>query len=160
MKKRICLLLVALLCAGLALAFAESAPTLPTADECLAEYLQVVAGMEEGTAGASLKQALAARDVLRFAMRCKPFWDTNALRDNLLQALEGMSQDDQTAFNGNLRDIIAPTLEGVFANYDEVAGTFDDAGAGEDMASLSRDPEAKAAWEDLLGNTLTLGNSD
>ena len=53
-----------------------------------------------------------------------------------------------------------PMLENVFTNYDEVAGSFEDAGIGEDMALLSEDREAKASWETLLSNTMTLGNDD
>ena len=133
----------------------------PSVDEYRSEYYMAVAAVEVGTAGSSLKQAETARDILRFALR-NNLWDTDykGMRRNMLAAWEGMSAEEQSAFDSNLQEIFMPMLENVFTNYDEVAGSFEDAGIGEDMALLSEDREAKASWETLLSNTMTLGNDD
>lgn len=133
----------------------------PDADEFLSEYFMAVAGVEEGTAGSSLKQAETARDIVRFALR-NVLWDADlsAMRRNMFDAWNEMSAEDQNSFDNNFMDIFVPLINSAFGNYSEVAGSFEDAGVGEDMAWLAEDREARESWNTLLGNTLTLGNSD
>ena len=133
----------------------------PSAEEFRSEYFMAVANVEESSAGSSLKQAETARDIVRFALR-NNLWDTDfkGMRRNMLSAWEKMSADEQSTFDSNLQEIFMPMLESAFGDYAQVSGSFEDAGIGEDMAWLSENREAKASWQTLLGNTMTLGNDD
>ena len=133
----------------------------PTADDLLSEYFSKVANVEDGTAGASLKQAAAATDIVRFAT-INDLWDADGerLKKNILAAWEGMSEEDRTSFDNNLQDIFMPLIDSAFGNYESVAGNFEDAGVGQDMAYLAESNEAKASWQALLSYTVTMGNDE
>ena len=139
--------------------FERIPPTAPTAEAFLSDYFQTVANVEDGTAGASLKQAIAARDVVRFALRGN-FWDIDldTAKRSMLEAWNGMGEADRDSFITNLTEIIAPLLVDAFGNYDEVAGTFDDAGVGADMAWLVENREAQQSMETLLACTMAMSD--
>ena len=130
--------------------------------EDLAEfYFRRVAEVEQGTAGASLKQAAAACDVLSFAYG-QDLWagDIQTLRENMLAAWESLDADTQARFDENLLTCIVPLIDAALADYGAVAGQFEDAGMGDTMRGLLRAPETAVAWRTLLSHTLTMGNSD
>jgi len=131
----------------------------PSAEAFAQEYFERIAGVERGTAGASLKAALAARDALRFAFEYD-LWNTDmpAMRGNMLAAWESLDDDARARFDENLFGI-ADLLDGAFGDYASVAGMFEDAGVGEDMARLVTDEDARRSWETLFAHTLTMGNS-
>lgn len=133
----------------------------PGKDDLLSEYFTKVAGVEDGTAGASLKQAAAATEIVRFAT-INDLWDADGarLKKNILAAWEAMSEEDQSTFDSNLQDIFIPLIDSAFGDYESVAGDFEDAGVGTDMAYLADNKEAKASWQALLAYTLTMGNDD
>ncbi|MBR2743007.1 MAG: hypothetical protein IKD89_05390 [Clostridia bacterium] len=170
MKKAICIMLSLVLCAVLLCACqsaksdgaeeTQAAASAATAEEFAEGYFGVIAGYEPGTAGSSLKQALAAYGAVSFAAEHSlDTADVPAMRDAMLAAWEGLDAGTKTAFDENLFGI-AGLIDECFSDYDSVSGVFEDAGVGEKMRALSESSEAKAAWETLFANTLTMGNSD
>ena len=116
------------------------------------DFFGVVAGVERGTAGSSLKMAIAARDVVRFALD-NILWtvDAEAMRGNLLAAWESLSDSERDLFGENFFDGVAALIDEAFSDYASVEGLFEDAGAGEDMRWLAQDRAAAVSWEALLG---------
>ena len=114
----------------------------------------------QGTSGSSLKMAQVACEALRFAVLNRiDSMDIQTLRDTLLAAWESMTDDERSAFDANFIDVLQ-LMNACFADWEGSRGTFDDAGAGEDMAVLLADPSAQEAWSTLTSHTLTMGNSD
>ena len=163
MKKLLSLILILLIACTAALAEADAPAEpfpAPTPDELTNDYFLVIAGIEQGTAGASLKQAEAVAQVASFAIGHSLYnTDIPALRENLLTAWEGLSDETRAAFDANF----IPAVELVSAccdDFDANRGAFDDAGVAETMEMLVYDPLNRLAWDNLVANTLTMGNSD
>ena len=118
----------------------------PTAEALQENVVTPVADLETGTAGASLKLALTACDVARFASE-NLLWnaDPDALKENLHTALDG---DARSRFEENW-PAVAELLDAAFENDVDVAGAFDDAGAGDAMAAMAADPGARQSWRTL-----------
>ena len=138
----------------------ERVPTpVPSPDQLTEEFFRVVGGIESGTAGASLKQALAIRDVLQFAVR-NDLWaaDAGTLRDNLLTAWLAMTDEERGAFDANFISLLTRMRE-AWEDWDAARGSFDDAGAAEAMDPLMDLRSARLSWDILTSNTLTMGNS-
>ena len=134
----------------------------PAAEEFADYYFLPVANVEMGTAGASLKQAVLAHDLVRFAYD-NDIWNTDLgfMREAMLAAWEGLDKDTQARFDENMfGGVIGELANGIFQDYDNLAGQFEDAGVGEDVAFLHADPEACDSWAILFANTLTMGNSE
>ena len=136
---------------------AETRPV-PTAESFIEGYFQVIGAVEQGTAGASLKQAIAAAEAAGFAVRYE-MWDTDleALRANMMEGWERMSDAEREAFDANFSNI-AQLIDICLNDWEAVHGTFDDAGMAGDMASVVYDPLNRLAWENLCACTLTIGN--
>ena len=130
----------------------------PTAEELADGYFRVIGGYAEGTAGASLKAALAARDAVRFAAEHE-LWtgDRSALRTNLLAAWESLSAEEQAAFDANFISVLT-LADACEADWEGQAPLFGDAGAS-DMGELIQNPFARLSWTNLKGDTLTMGNT-
>jgi len=138
----------------------ERVPTpVPSPDQLTEEFFRVVGGIESGTAGASLKQALAIRDVLQFAVR-NDLWavDAGTLRDNLLTAWLAMTDEERGAFDANFISLLT-RMRDAWEDWDAARGAFDDAGAAEAMDPLMDLRSARLSWDILTSNTLTMGNS-
>ena len=133
----------------------------PVAADFKADYFLPVANLENGTAGSGLKEAALAHDLVRFAFE-NAIWDANirGMRDSMLEAWEGLSEEERSRFDENFMGAVVPLLDEAFGGYDAVAGQFGDAGVGDDMAYLAENREARESWQTLLANTLTLGNDD
>ena len=134
----------------------------PSAEDFVENYFKPVADVEIGTAGASLKQAAVACGVVRFACE-SDLWNTDIddMREAMLAGGESLDADTQARFDGNLfGGVIGELANGIYWDYDNLAGQFADAGVGEDAAFLNADPEASASWAILFAHTLTMGNSD
>lgn len=161
--KRIALLALALALLSAWTAWAEPieppAPAeAPSADELAESYFDVIAGMESGTAGASLKAAIAASDVCVFAMAHELYNpDAEPLRTNMLAAFEAMSEDEQYLFRQNF-DTVRALLDGCLEDYDANRAVFEDAGVVDTMDEVMYDPLNRLAWENLRDYTLTMGN--
>ena len=135
----------------------EPIPADALADGCL----RVIGGVEQGTAGASLKQALAACEVGGFVAG----YDlTRADRDGLTacvrDALERLSDEERAALAENFPGVAAQ-LDDCFQNWEANRALFEDAGAADDMESLAYDSAVRASWLRLRDEIESqLGESD
>ena len=131
----------------------------PSAEAFADRYWAVLAGLETGTAGASLKTAAAAEKLCAFAVE-NEMWnpDTEALRVHLLAAFEGMSAEEQAAAQAGF-DAVRALLDACLEDWEAQRGLFADAGAAEAMDEILCDPLNRLAWENLRNHTLTMGNA-
>ncbi len=168
--KRILAMLTAavlLLCACSALAESEPAEVteeaaatmeMPTLEAFADRYFSPLFNLEAGTAGASMKTAIAASEVCTFAMEYA-LWDPEiqTLRDNMLAAFETLGEDEQAAFWDGF-EAVRELLDSCLEDYDANRGLFEDAGVAETMDQVMYDPLNRLAWENLRDHTLTMGN--
>ena len=133
---------------------------IPTTDEFVNGYFDVVGGYAAGTAGSSLAEAQAAYQTLRFA-DTYGFWamDVSAMRDGMLAAWESMTQEQRDAFDENFVDV-AQLLNSCFDDFAAARDIFDDVGVGDELEGLVKSDVARASWEVLSANTFTMGNSE
>lgn len=165
MKKAILILMVlALALCGVAALAESEAPEppepaeAPTAQSLAEGYFGVLAGLEYGTAGASLKAAIAASEVCAFAAEYALYNpDVDALRANMLAAFEAMDEDAQTAFWEGF-DSVRPLLDDCLADWEANRPLFEDAGVAEAMDEVMYDPLNRLAWENLRDHTFAMGN--
>ena len=77
-------------------------------DEFAERFFRVIAGVEQGTAGSSLKLCEAARDAALFAVDYE-MWnpDVEAIRANMLEAWNSLTDEQRSAFDSNFMDVDA-----------------------------------------------------
>ena len=130
----------------------------PTAEAFAEGYFSVIAGLEAGTAGASLKTAIAASDVCAFAVAHDLYNPDDApVRANMLAAFTAMDEAGQAQFWQNF-DTVRALLDDCLDDYDANRAVFDDAGVADAMDAVMYDPLNRLAWMNLRDYTLTLGN--
>ena len=122
-------------------------------DELTEGCFKVIAGVEQGTAGASLKLAEAVCEVGKFAGS----YDLSEVDDDnlsvcVLMALVEFSDDEQAAFGQNF-DSVSALLDACFEDWDANRAVFEDAGVDEDMDALVADDAARLSWEKLRDST-------
>ena len=106
-----------------------------------------------GSAGASLKRAIACCDLLRYAVRmdaadCAPEW----LEATARATWALLTPDQQAELALNL-----PAMNGLLTTADPLAdGVFADAGVAEEAAALLADETALAHWAALYGTLAPL----
>jgi len=124
----------------------------PTAEEFAISYFNMIGDSE-------LTLDKKACEALNFAAASE-LWhaDRAAIRDNMFNAWEGLSEAEQSAFDGSFMDVVR-LLDACFEDWTANRATFTD-GRDERMDALLAEPLYREAWKTLLGNTLTLGNSD
>ena len=128
----------------------EKLPTLmPDAQALKERFFMPIASQTPGAAGSSLKLAETASELLRFVSEFE-IWDADAstLHDNLLEAWTMLDDAMKRRFDEDISSVRS-LMEAAMADYDSVAGQFEDAGA-EDMAYLARDEEIRRGWETLV----------
>lgn len=137
--------------------FIEKAPSV---EDFYEDYFMPVNSWHPGTAGSSLKLAIAVCEVLEFA-EDEDFWCTDipAMRDNMLKAYESLSADEQAIFDENFMSIYA-LIDSCFEDWESNRGVFEDSGKAGEMAALLADPMVRVSWEVLKAHTFTMGNSD
>lgn len=132
----------------------------PDADALRDRYLLVIADLPAETAGASLSAAAAAQEVLRFAA---DHWlwdpDIDTLRANLMDAWNGLTAEQQQAFDERFMEIVA-LLDACQQDWAAQRPLFEDAGVAEQMDAILSDPLSFQAWQNLRDHTLTLGNGE
>lgn len=133
---------------------------LPDAETFADAYFRAVAGIPQGTAGASLTQAQVACDVLGFAFY-NELWlpDTDALRANMLEAWESLTDEERANFDANF-PAFNELLNSCFEDWAANRSRFEDAGVAETMEELMENGTAQWSWDELSANTWTLGNSE
>ena len=138
----------------------NTAEEAPSAEDFCENYFTPVISWHPGTAGSSLKLAMAACEVLKFAAdEDLRNTDVPAMRDNMLKAFESLSADEQAVFDENFMSIYA-LIDSCFEDWESNRGAFEDSGTAEEMAALLEDPTVRVSWEVLRNNTFTMGNSD
>lgn len=147
---------------GEGMAFVHTCESKPAPDpaDFIEEYFLFISGIEEGTAGVSLKKARAACSVMNFAaVNELCITDYPSFRDNLLEAYLELSEEEQEAFDANLVDI-TQLIDDCIADWDANKGVFEDAGVADLMYVFLSDPIAVISWDHLKSNTFTMGNGD
>ena len=112
--------------------------------DVLAQKLMGCTGYE-GTAGSSLKEAIAATELLSFAVEYAGVENLEEISENAMNALSE-EQAQELAFS---MEGIRAVIESAFDDYDSIAGLFDDAGVGEWMQELIQAPDAQVQWKAL-----------
>ncbi len=141
MKKLIAMMLSALLvlCAVVMPAAAQEAEDCLTAEAVTAEKaeeLLISCTGYEGTAGSSLKGAIAAQRVLTFCIENDLIQtETEAFLQTLGTAYQVMTDEQREEFDRNMKSIIH-LLDSAFADYPSVEGLFDSAGILQSMKLL------------------------
>lgn len=131
----------------------------PTEKQLLDGFFKVVAGIERGTTGASLKEAEAAVAVFQFAQDYSiATCDIEDLRDNQLDVWEDMTQAQRDDFDANWMGVVQ-LLDGIKANG-TIPAAFEDAGVMDQFKKLKDQKGAWDNWDTLRSHTMTMGNSD
>ncbi len=143
MKKKLALLLAALLLVPLGCARAERGPAeaeLPSVEAIADGFCRVIAGIEPGTAGASLKTAQAVCGVLRVCGLYRPAEaDRAALRERLRAAEERLDETERAAYAEHLPGM-AETLLKLTDGTEAPGAEYEDAGVLEETVRLLDDP--------------------
>ena len=134
--------------------------SVPDAETFADAYFRAVAGIPQGTAGASLTRAQVACDVLNFAFS-NELWlpDTEILRANMLEAWESLTVEERANFDANFPEF-NELMNGCFEDWETNRSHFEDAGVAETMEELMANGTAQWSWVELSANTWTLGNSE
>lgn len=102
-----------------------------------------------GSAGGSLKGAIAANRALAFAVDWAPLsWDRQTIYAAFVEAFMALDADCVEEFPGNLENI-EWLIDTAFDDYEAVAGLFEDSGTAESMAALLSNPSARTQWNAL-----------
>lgn len=102
-----------------------------------------------GSAGSSLKGAIAADHALAFAVKWAPLsWDRQTMYAAFVDAFMALDADRTEEFPGNLESI-EWLIDTAIDDYESVAGLFEDSGTAETMAALLSNPDARAQWNAL-----------
>lgn len=119
-------------------------------DDVISEgFVKVVLGMEQGTAGASLKQAQAACEVLQFiAEQDLTGMDVEDVSISVLMALVECSEEELAVFGENF-PIVSTLIDSCFEDWEANRPVFDDAGVADTMEALIADETARQNWEML-----------
>lgn len=131
----------------------------PSEAQFVESFYRLVAHLEEGTAGASLKRASAACKIVDFADGCE-LWNANTdeLRAVMLSAWQSLTDTERESFSGNF-PAVAQLMTAALAATDGRYGVFDDAGVGDRIRELMGSDFARYSWATLYANMLTLGES-
>jgi len=130
----------------------------PSAEEILDSYYRVVAGLETGTASASMKQAEAVRDIYLFCSVC-PFWcmDQEAFSQNLKAAQDQLTEEEKAAFDQN-RGALALEITRLLMEDEAAGSVYSDAGIEKQMEALRNLPEVRLSVETFIFAVETLNN--
>ena len=120
-----------------------------SSDQIRDNIINEVVSYHPGTAGSSLKQALAAANVLRFATEQK--LSRNDCKTAFEKAWSETDEESQKYFRENYEGL-SWLITSAFSDYDSVSGVFEDAGAAEIMRTALGQADAGKDWDAL--NTL------
>ena len=129
---------------------AEYVGTDPTEEDFAEDFFRPVAGLPEGSAGASLQKAVAALGMIRFAgehrLWCLP---EPFLTETMQAGWDSLSADEKTAFAERF-DAVAALIDETCADPDANLGRFQDAGVGTAMKFFALvDPISMLGWKAL-----------
>ena len=124
------------------------------------EAEEILAGLVgyAGTAGSSLHEAQALRDILDFAVeRHVSGLDGYALHSALNGAFYTLTEEQRQELAENASAVCALGDE-AFADFESVRGLLEDAGAAEDVEALLGEEDILSDWETIRDQLLTIGN--
>ena len=139
----------------------------PSAEEIASQVLAPLYELEEGTAGASLKAAETAADLIRFAVLNHLYAvDAYALKLNMIAALESMNWTPEAYETYQDHEIevtdMINTLAGLYdenqENEEAVRAQFEDAGLLEEVSELLSSGVDAFSIEMLTGQLATIEN--
>ena len=111
-----------------------------------------------GTAGSSLHEAQALRDILGFAVELHVSGlDGYALRSAMNGAYYALTEEQRQELSENAAAVCALGDE-AFADFESVRGLLEDAGAAEDVEALLDGEDSLSDWETIRDQLLTIGN--
>jgi ABC-type transport system substrate-binding protein len=117
------------------------------------DYLDVVNAYQPGTAGSSLKRAVAAMRVLDF---CNTHHladaDREKLKENLITAWNTLQETEKGLFP-ELFTSVSEQIDEDLVNGASLTGLFEDAGIQEEMQRLLAQNDIEASWEALKSCT-------
>ena len=117
-----------------------------SADQIREGIIEEVISYHPGTAGSSLKQALAAANVLRFATEQK--LSKNDCKAAFEKAWSETDEESQSYFRENYEGF-SWLITTAFSDYDSVSGVFEDSGAAEIMKTALGQADAEKDWDAL-----------
>ena len=131
-------------------------PSAPSAEEIKEGYYQQVIGLEEGSAGASLKLAQAVDNVFRFCFVCN-FWcqDYEPFASALVAAQSSLTEEEKAAFDQN-RGALTLELTRLLDENEELGSAYADAGVETQMIELRNDPAVRLSVETFIFAVETL----
>ena len=118
-----------------------------SSDQIRDNIINEVVSYHPGTAGSSLKQALAAANVLRFATEQK--LSRNGCKTAFEKAWSETDEEAQKYFRENYEGL-SWLITSAFSDYDSVSGVFEDAGAAEIMRTALGQADAEKDWDALI----------
>ena len=117
-----------------------------SSDQIRDNIINEVVSYHPGTAGSSLKQALAAANVLRFATEQK--LSRNDCKTAFEKAWSETDEESQKYFRENYEGL-SWLITSAFSDYDSVSGVFEDAGVAEIMRTALGQADAEKDWDAL-----------
>lgn len=119
-------------------------------------FLDVIMGYQPGTAGSSLKRAVAAMRVMDFCrIHQLADIDKEKFLENLFSAWDEVPDTEKALFP-ELFDSVSRQIEEDLQNGDALSGLFEDAGILEEMQQLLKEENLQPSWEILKACTETL----
>ena len=125
-------------------------PAVPSSEEIKAGFYQVVIGLEEGTAGASLKQAQAVESVFRFC-GIGDYWcmDQEAFEKALADVQGSLTAEEKAVYDQN-RGALIQEINRLLDENEELGSVYEDAGVEEQMIELRNDPSVRLSVKAFL----------
>jgi len=121
-------------------------------------YTELLIGLTgyTGTAGASMKEAIAAKNALDFAIR-HPVSDENiqSVREDILSAFDALDEARREEFLSDLPSLNR-IIENAVRDFDAVSGLFEDAGVYEEMLLLLENENAYTLWQEFFAAFVVL----
>ena len=129
----------------------------PTAEEFRDLFLACTG--YQGSAGASLRNVLAACQVIQFAVdHHLGSVDEEELRTALLDGYTQMDDDARAEFHLNFAASITPLAEDAFSAWSSVKDEYESAGMEEAIQELVQKPGAFEDWNALRSYVFIMGN--
>ncbi len=125
-------------------------PSVPSAEEIKAGYFEQAIGLEEGTAGVSMKLAQAVKSVFQFCSVCD-FWsmDSESIKKALAEVQNSLTEEEITAFDHN-SGVLTGEMTRLLDENQEMGSIYEDAGVEEQMIELRNDPVVRLSVKALL----------
>lgn len=125
-------------------------PSVPSAEEIKEGYFEQAIGLEEGTAGVSMKLSQAVKSVFQFCSVCD-FWsmDSESIKKALAEVQNSLTEEEKAAFDRN-SGALTGEITRLLDENQEMGSIYADAGVEEQMIELINDPAVRLSVKALL----------